>query len=100
MLYTNIRLKESYPYQEEFVDFLDIDRGLSERSIEAYCIDLRVFAGFLRGMWRGLDVCDVEYKHIRGFLTYLKKERNNNPKTRNRKLASLRCYFGYFGNYR
>ena len=45
-------MKESYPYQEEFVDFLDIDRGLSERSIEAYCIDLRVFAGFLRGMWQ------------------------------------------------
>jgi hypothetical protein len=28
--------------------FLDIERGLSERSIEAYCIDLRVFAGILR----------------------------------------------------
>ena len=88
-------MKEGYPYQEEFVDFLDIERGLSERSIEAYCIDLRVFAGFLRGMWRGLDVCDVKDKHVRDFLTYLKKERNNNPKTRNRKLASLRCYFGY-----
>lgn len=86
--------RESFPYEQEFVDFLDIERGMSPRSIEAYCIDMRVFAGFLKTLPGG-DVSGVGGRELRDFLVYLKKERDNGPKTRNRKLATLRCYFSF-----
>ncbi|MDW7685375.1 MAG: tyrosine-type recombinase/integrase [Bacillota bacterium] len=88
-------MKRTFPCEQSFVDYLAIERGLTERSIEAYCIDLRVFAGYMDERAAGWDVAGVTDKHVRGFLGYLKKERDNGPITRNRKLASLRSYFQF-----
>jgi len=86
------------PYQQEYVDYLEIECGNQPRSIEGYLIDLRIFFGYLReGHFRSgeIDPCRVRDEHLRAFLTYLDEERGNGPWARNRKVAVLRNYYNF-----
>ncbi|MCW3488818.1 tyrosine-type recombinase/integrase [Dethiobacter alkaliphilus] len=88
---------ESFPYEQEFVDYLEIERGLSDRTVDGYRMDIGVFARLMVREFfpQGIVLNQLETKHVRRFLVYLKKERDNNAGTRNRKLASLRSYFKF-----
>lgn len=83
--------KETFPYEQEFFDYLEIERGLADRTVGGYRIDLGLFAELMTREYgaEGMDVEALAVKHVRRFLAYLKNERNNDAKTRNRKLLSL-----------
>ncbi|EEG77469.1 tyrosine-type recombinase/integrase [Dethiobacter alkaliphilus] len=89
--------EESFPYQQEFTDYLEIERGLSDGTVEGYRRDLNIFTQLMVREFfpQGMILDQLETKHVRRFLVYLKKERSNDAGTRNRKLASLRSYFSF-----
>ena len=86
------------PYEQEYIDYLDIECGNQPRSIEAYLIDLRVFFRYLRNKQYGegpIDPSSINHEQIREFLDYMVEERKNGPRARNRKLAAIRNYFNF-----
>lgn len=86
------------PYQQEYVDYLEIECGYQPLSIKSYLLDLRVFFRYLRDKHFDQDEIDPELirpEHIRAFLAYLVEERGNGPSARNRKMAALSNYFKF-----
>ena len=84
---------------DDYINHLDIERGLADKTIEGYEIDLKVFAGYLsdhifkdKGDWK---LADVKSRHIRGFLAYLKRDRKNSPVAMNRKIVVLHTFFKF-----
>lgn len=82
----------------------------SEKTIDAYFVDLRVFLRYLKvknGVvpkdtpFRNIDISDIPIEYIKSmtkfdilqYLNYVASERNNSAKTRHRKLASIRLFF-------
>jgi len=86
------------PYEQEYIDYLDIECGNQLRSIEAYLIDLRVFFRYLRNKsYQQIPVEPslINHEQIREFLDYMVDVRKNGPRARNRKLAAIRNYFNF-----
>ena len=84
---------------DDYINHLDIERGLADKTIEGYEIDLKVFADYLsdhifkdKGDWK---LADVKSRHIRGFLAYLKRDRKNSPVAMNRKIVVLHTFFKF-----
>lgn len=75
----------------EYLDFLDVERGLSQNTIDAYRRDLEVFIEFCFAKF------SVDEKNITRLMvnTYLRDlhENHYNPTSISRKIASLRGYY-------
>lgn len=66
---------------QDFLDYLEVERGSSLNTIEGYAVDLRLFLFFLKQNELPLNVEDITIQHLRQFLVYLKRERGNVPLT-------------------
>lgn len=100
------------PIIREYLNYMYTIQGLSQRTVEAYWIDLRTFFRFLKVI-RGLvepdtefdeiliDDCDMDFvasvttEDVYEFLGYASGERENNANTRSRKMSCIRSYFKY-----
>ena len=75
----------------EYLDFLDVERGLSQNTIDAYRRDLETFIEFC------LTKFSVDEKNISRLIVnaYLRDlhEKHYNPTSISRKIASLRGYY-------
>lgn len=80
-------------YIKQYLVYLRIEKGLSEKSIEVYNRDLLEFGHFIKNS----SVSKLARSHIRGFLCFL-AEKQNQPITRRRKLTSLKNYFAFLEN--
>lgn len=97
---------------QQYAMYLRNIRGLSVKTVNEYCMDLRTFFRFLK--WdRGLsgsqspldeiDVRNVDLEFIRSittgdifsFMNFAADERNNMSSTRQRKSSSLKSFFKY-----
>ena len=93
----------------DFLFYMLTIRGRSPRTVNAYYTDLRTFMRYLK-MKRnrledegGVCISDVDVEMLAGvtlsdvydFLNYTVVERENNAKTRARKVSSLRVFFNY-----
>jgi len=78
---------------EPYTDFLRFERGLSDRTVEAYLGDLRNMTGFLaeQGAER---VESVQPGHLRDYVFRL-GERGLKGSSVRRALSSMRAYFGF-----
>lgn len=78
---------------EPYTDFLRFERGLSDRTVEAYRRDLGHMAEFLdeRGVER---VESVQPGHLRDYVFHL-GERGLKASSVRRTLSSMRAYFGF-----
>lgn len=99
-------------YLRDFLFYLEIIKGRSFRTVDAYYIDIRTFLRFIK-MQRSLVDSTIEFKDIEitdvpisiirditlndvhEYLHYVSNERNNSAKTRARKASSLRVFFDY-----
>ncbi len=97
---------------QEFAMYLRNIRGLSQKTVNEYCMDLRTFFRFLKRN-RGLvsagfpleeiPVKDIDLEFLRSIKTYdifeymnfVADERNNMSSTRQRKSSSLKSFFKY-----
>ncbi len=80
---------------QEFLTWLEMQKGYSQATIKAYGVDLAQAEHFLHTLNVSLDVAgQVEKVHIRSYLAHLYK-RNIAKSSVSRKLASLRAFFMY-----
>ncbi|MCP4684292.1 MAG: site-specific integrase, partial [bacterium] len=75
---------------EDFLQHLRLERGLSEKSIDAYRTDLRAFGRFLKGV----DPRRVSPADVTGYFGSL-VARGRKPATLARKLSSVKHFFKY-----
>ncbi len=106
-------IKDEMPYVvQEYAMYLRNIRGLSAKTVNEYCMDLRTFFRFLKrsrgltGSQDSLDeipVRDVDIDFLRTvktydifeFMNFVADERNNMSSTRQRKSSSLKSFFKY-----
>jgi integrase/recombinase XerC len=84
-----------------FLDYLQVEKGLSPATIRAYTTDLRQFSSFLnvradREEHDPLDLSLVNLRSVRSFLGHLSSQ-GLEPSSLARKLATLRSFFNFLG---
>jgi len=78
---------------QQFIAYLELEKGLAKNSIDSYRRDLFTYIDFLRTMhithWE-----NVKEEHLKTFLLHL-KEKGRAPATISRQLASVRSFYSY-----
>ncbi|MCH5194487.1 MAG: tyrosine recombinase XerC [Oscillospiraceae bacterium] len=104
--------KECPSYLNEFFTDQRVVKIKSERTIESYYVDLRIFLRYAKITKGGIDpntpldeitISDVPLEYVRdmtkldiyNYLNYIATERKNTAKTRHRKLASLKVFYKF-----
>ncbi|MEM1483961.1 tyrosine recombinase XerC [Oscillospiraceae bacterium PP1C4] len=102
-------------YLREFLFYMLTIRGRSKRTVDAYYIDLRTFLRFIKCIkiehgnasdtdyFSKLLISDIDLDMIASitisdvyqFLNYVATDRENNAKTRSRKVSSIRSFYNY-----
>jgi site-specific recombinase XerD len=95
---------------DDFIVYLDTIKGKSPNTVSEYTYDLKLFLQFqkkrffnLKDDITNIDISDLDIDTVKkiklhdifAFLNYLDKERHNSPRTRARKVASIRSFFKY-----
>ncbi len=105
-------LKKCPQLLRDFLFYMETIRGRSPKTVEAYYTDLHTFFCFMKAYKHDLskydnlneiDISDIGQEFIRSitlsdvyeYLNYTMSERENNAKTRARKVSSLRSFFKY-----
>jgi site-specific recombinase XerD len=82
-----------------FEDHLKCQKGLQSTSIRSYRDALRLFLLFvaddLHHKLTRLTLADLTADRVRRFLAFLERERHNQVRTRNQRLAAVRGFFEY-----
>lgn len=79
---------------QEFIRYLIIERGYSDKTRIAYEKDITDYQGFLSDTGNA-DYLSVDYRDVRIYLGYLTNERKYSRNTINRKMASLRSFYQF-----
>jgi len=78
-----------------FLRYLQIEKGASEGTIEAYRLDIeRGLMPFLRERGK-FEVREITKADIRDYMDYVATSRGNSNVTRARKLAAIKSFFNY-----
>ncbi len=81
-------------YLSEYLEFLEVEKGLCENTLEAYRRDLVSFIDFCTA--RGVaEFNDIERRDMNAFILKLREDKYN-PSSVTRKVASLRGFFKWF----
>ncbi len=95
-----------------FLIYIENIQGKSKNTADEYFYDLRTFYKFLK--WKTnkklefdlIDISDIDISFLKSvdlnliyeYMNFLNRERRNSPRSRARKIASLRSYFKYLHN--
>ncbi len=110
MFFIPIDPNECPYYLNDFFTYQRVVRLKSEKTLEAYYTDLRLFLRYLKVKhgtvppdtpFKFIEIKDVPIDYIKSFskldalqyLNYVASQRGNTAKTRHRKLSSLRMFF-------
>lgn len=74
----------------EYLEFLEVEKGLSSNTLEAYRRDLSNFLDFCEA-----QISEIERSHISSFILHL-REKKLSATTVTRKIASLRGFFKWY----
>ena len=77
-----------------YLNYLEIERGLSKNTILAYENDLVGFFKFLENERQDIDIHDIKRKDFSNYTKYLAKNELN-PSSITRKIASIKGFFKY-----
>jgi len=87
-----------------FVDHLVTVKGLRPASVRSYRDTIRLLLCYVANDKKTkitrLDVEDLTFERVVGFLRYLETERHNHARTRNQRLAALHTLFDYIATRR
>ena len=72
----------------QYLEFIEIEKGLSENTIKAYRQDLSAFVDY----YADKSLSDISKHDLNSYIVFL-RENNLNPRSVVRKIASLRGYF-------
>lgn len=107
--------KNNPEFLNDYLVHIRIVKGLSERTIDEYCIDIRMFLKFIRYIKsensenKEIDEIDissmtveelenVSASDIYNFIFYLSDERHNDDDARYRKVSAVKSFFNYLCN--
>lgn len=94
----------------DFLFYIKTIKGRSERTVDSYHIDLRLFLRYIRKLQSGCkdaveeiditamtpqEICAVRLSDVYEFLEYTLSGRANNARTRARKVSSIRSFYNY-----
>mgnify|MGYP001806353407 CR=1 FL=1 len=79
---------------EPFLRYLEFEKRLSKHTLIAYQGDLLQFQSFLKQTYETEDVSAANYGMVRSWVAQLVEEKNE-PRSVNRKIASLRAFFKF-----
>lgn len=80
---------------EEFIHYLQYERGYSACTLEAYSKDLSQFVEYVKAYREGkFDPAEVDADLVRNWIVFLMDE-NHSPRTVSRKLSSLKSFFKF-----
>lgn len=109
---SKINRKECPDFLNDFFTYLRVVKNRTERTIESYFIDLRLFLRYLK-IYREVVppdtpmeditisdmeiewVTEIEKKDIYDYLSHVATNRHNNAQTRHHKLASLKVFYKF-----
>jgi site-specific recombinase XerD len=84
-----------------FLDYLAGQKGLRPTTIRSYRDAMRLFLVFVAGDAQcavgQLQLEDLTFERVLGFLRHLEETRHNHISTRNQRLTALRTWFEYVG---
>ncbi len=75
----------------EYLEYIEVEKGLSLNTVDAYRRDLTEFIDFCASNGAG-DIVDINRNHLNSYILSL-REGNLNPRSVVRKIASLRGFF-------
>lgn len=79
---------------EEFLEYLEVERGFSNHTLSAYHTDLVQFHAFLKERGRFRSWNSVRREDVDAFVAYM-KERKYTSSTITRRVSAIRSFFGY-----
>ncbi len=79
---------------KSFLKYLQYEKRYSQHTITSYSTDLGQFEKFINFRYPNIKIEEADHKIIREWLVFLMEE-NNNPRSINRKIASLRSYYKF-----
>lgn len=87
--------------QEFFIDYLARQRAVSPRTVAAYRDTLTLLLRFAEAQLgkppTSLQLPDVDRRLVLAFLDHLERARHNSVRTRNARLAAIRCFLKFVG---
>lgn len=81
-------------YLSEYLEYLEVEKGLAQNTLEAYRRDLTAFLDFCKSR-KVSDIANIERTDLNAFILKLRED-NYNPTSVTRKVASLRGFFKWF----
>ncbi len=81
-------------YIQEFLDYLKFQKRYSQHTVISYETDLQAFGLFLQLQYQEQDVSEIRPPYVRTWLASL-KEQEQQARTINRKISTLRSFFKY-----
>ena len=78
--------------KESFLEYLELEKNYSDKTVVGYESDLREFEEYLKGVSEDLDLLAVDADLVRGWVVSL-MDRGFASTSVNRKLSSLRSFY-------
>ncbi len=78
-------------YLDYYFNYLSVEKGLADNTLNAYSRDLVSYAGYLREREKVDNPADISQMMLLGYLNFLKK-RGLSPRSRARVLSALRSF--------
>lgn len=81
-------------YIKGFKAYLQLERGMSDNTVEAYLHDVAILANYVSTEENGLALQDIELKHLQTFIGHI-HDLELSAGTQSRILSGVRSFFGY-----
>lgn len=107
----NLHRDENPLFLNDYLTYLDVIRGRSQRTVTEYCNDVSLFLRWLYGQQNKTDGESLEKADLRGmdisalrrvtvaelydYIRYLRDERGNTPRSVARRISAVRSLFRY-----
>lgn len=77
-----------------FKEYLQLEKGLSDNSINAYINDIKKLQEYLKENHKGVLPQKVKLAHLKGFIEWL-NEKGVSPRTQARTISGIKSYFKF-----
>jgi len=81
-------------YQKGFKAYLQLERSMSDNTVEAYLHDVEMLLAYMNANHEGLKLQDIGLEQLQGFVAYI-NEFDFAATTQSRVLSGVKSFFGY-----
>jgi len=94
------KISISSSFNSQMINYKDhcIERNLTDNTVQSYIFYLSYLRKYLISQNHSLLVDEILEKDLKGFLSFMRKEKDNTQATLNSAIASIRPFFNYLEN--